>query len=170
MVLFSQGVIFLNELNSESFRELIRILERKLGLLNKQDSCCSQVSLAQCHALVEIGRAKSISLKELANILSLDISTMSRTVDSLVKKDFVLRSPSKLDRRSIDIELAEKGLITFKYIENKMDEKFKRIFETISAENQLTAITGLNIIINALNQYDLKCSNDKKNDICCKTK
>jgi DNA-binding MarR family transcriptional regulator len=149
-------VIFLDELNSNSFRELIRILERKLGLLNKQDSCCSQVSLAQCHALVEIGRANLISLKELANILSLDISTMSRTVDSLVKKDFVLRSSSKLDRRSINIELTEKGLMTFKDIETKMDEKFKRIFDTISAENQLTAISGLNIIIEALNQENLK--------------
>jgi DNA-binding MarR family transcriptional regulator len=156
-------VIFLNEFNSKSFRELIRVLERKLGLLNKQDSCCSQVSLAQCHALVEIGRAESISLKELANILSLDISTMSRTVDSLVKKDFVLRSPSKLDRRSIDIELTEKGLITFKDIEIQMDEKFNRILETISAENQLTAITGLNIIIEALSVENFNCSDDKVN-------
>jgi Transcriptional regulators len=163
-------VIFLNELNSKSFRESIRILERKLGLLNKQEVCCSQVSLAQCHALVEIGRAKSISLKELANILSLDISTMSRTVDSLVKKDFVLRSPSKLDRRSIDIELTEKGSIIFKDIEIQMDEKFNRIFETISAENQLIAITGLNIIIEALSQDNLKCSEYTENDICCKTK
>lgn len=95
---------------------------------------------------------------------------MSRTVDSLVKKDFVLRSPSKLDTRSIDIQLTEKGLITFKDIENKMDEKFKRIFETISAENQLTAIKGLDIIIEALSQDNLKCSDDTENDICCKTK
>lgn len=77
---------------------------------------------------------------------------MSRTVDSLVKKDFVLRSPSKLDRWSIDIELTEKGLITFKDIELQMDEKLNRIFETISAKNKLTAITGLNIIIEALSQ------------------
>lgn len=160
----------MNEFNSISFRELIRVLERRLGLLNKQDNFCSQVSLAQCHALVEIGRAESISLKELANILSLDISTMSRTVDSLVKKDFALRSPSKLDRRSIDIELTEKGSVTFKDIENKMEEQFKRVFEKISAENQSIALTGLNIIIEALSEENFNYSDTKGNYICCKTK
>lgn len=161
MLLFSWKVIFLNELNSKNFREQIRILERKLGLLNKQDICCSEVSLAQCHALVEIGRAKSISLKELSNILGLDISTMSRTVDILVKKDFVLRSPSKADRRSIDIELTPKGLTTFDDVENKMEDKFKTIFNQIPLEDQATVFNGLNIIIEAFTNEFCNCS---KND------
>ena len=153
--------MFLNEkVDSKIFRELIMLFEQKLELLNKQDTCCSEVSLAQCHALVEIGRAKSISLKNLSNILTLDISTMSRTVDSLVKKDFVLRSPSKVDRRSIDIELTEKGLLTFEDIENKMNDKFKKVFKEISDEDQLTAINGLNIIIEALSKSQFACSND----------
>lgn len=160
MLLFSWKVIFLNELNGKNFREQIRILERKLGLLNKHDTCYYEVSLAQCHALVEIGRAKSISLKDLSNILTLDISTMSRTVDSLVKKDFVLRSPSKVDRRSIDIELTEKGLLTFEDIENKMNDQFKKVFKKISDQDQLTALNGLNIIIEALSKSQFACSND----------
>ncbi len=170
MLSFSWKVIFLNELNSKSFRQQIRILERKLGLLNKQDTCCSEVSLAQCHALVEIGRAKSISLKELSNILGLDISTMSRTVESLVKKDFVLRSPSKVDRRSIDIELTQKGSITFEDIENKMEDQFKKVFEKIPCEDQLTALNGLNIIIDALSKSHFTCGNDIETNKCNKTK
>lgn len=161
MLLFSWKVIFLNELNSKIFREQIRILERKLGLLNKQDTCCSEVSLAQCHALVEIGRAKSISLKELSSILGLDISTMSRTVDSLVKKEFVYRCPSKTDRRSIDIQLIDNGLNIFNDIENKMDDKFKTVFNQIPLEDQATVFNGLNIIIEA---FTKECCNFSKND------
>lgn len=140
----------MNEVNSKNFRELIRILERKLGLLNKQDACCSNVPLAQCHALVEIGRHKSISLKELSNILTLDISTMSRTVDSLVKKEFVVRTQSETDRRSVVIKLTNKGLDLFNDIENKMDNEFKLIFDNIPKEDQVTALNGLNIIVEAL--------------------
>lgn len=158
----------MNEINSKNFRELIRILERKLGLLNKQDSCCLEVTLAQCHALVEIGRAKNISLKDLANLITLDISTMSRTVDSLVKKEFVFRTPSETDRRSVDIKLTEKGLSLFKDIENKMEDKFKNIFNQISLENQLTVFNGLNIIIEALEKNEniptsACCSKDLSN-------
>lgn len=156
----------MNEINSKNFRELIRILERKLGLLNKQDSCCLEVTLAQCHALVEIGRAENISLKDLANFIDLDISTMSRTVDSLVKKDFVFRTPSETDRRSIDIKLTEKGLKLFIDIESRMDDKFKNIFNQISLDNQLTAFNGLNIIIEALskNENTSNCCNKNSNN------
>ncbi len=156
----------MNAADSKNFRELIRILERKLGLLNKQDSCCLEVTLAQCHALVEIGRAENISLKALANLIDLDISTMSRTVDSLVKKEFVFRTPSETDRRSVDIELTEKGLVLFRDIENKMDDKFNNIFNQISLEDQLTVFNGLNIIIEALtkNENISNCCNKDLND------
>lgn len=134
---------------SKNFRELIRILEIQLELLNKQDECCQDVTLAQCHALVEIGRHKNISLKELSNVLNLDISTMSRTVESLVKKNFVFRSPSKVDRRSINIKLTSNGLNIFNRIESRMDTEFKNIFQQISTEDQSTVFNGLNIIIEA---------------------
>lgn len=150
----------MNEIDSKNFREMIRILERKLGLLNKQDTCCSEVTLAQCHALVEIGRYNTISLKELSNILGLDISTMSRTVESLVKKELVFRSPSKTDRRSIDIQLTDKGVSIFNSIENKMDSEFKNIFEEISPEDQSIALNGLSIIIEALTKRHNACSNN----------
>ncbi|OOM14207.1 MarR family winged helix-turn-helix transcriptional regulator [Clostridium saccharobutylicum] len=161
----------MNEVNSKNFRELIRILERKLGLLNKQDSCCLEVTLAQCHALVEIGRAENISLKDLANLIDLDISTMSRTVDSLVKKEFVFRTPSKADRRSVDIKLTEKGLKLFTDIESNMDNKFKNIFNQISLENQLIVFNGLNIIIEALakNESMSTCCNKDITNKCNKT-
>lgn len=161
----------MNEVNSKNFRELIRILERKLGLLNKQDSCCLEVTLAQYHALVEIGRAENISLKDLANLIDLDISTMSRTVDSLVKKEFVFRTPSKTDRRSVDIKLTEKGLKLFRDIESNMDNKFKNIFNQISLENQLIVFNGLNIIIEALakNESMSTCCNKDINNKCNKT-
>lgn len=138
--------------DSYEFRELIRIMERKLGLLNKQGGCCYKVSLAQCHALVEIGRATSISLKELAILLNVDISTMSRTVDNLVKKDYVVRLQSNKDKRNIDIKLTDKGDNIFKNIENKMNNKFKNIFEEISENDRNIVINSLKVVIEALSK------------------
>ncbi|MBU4439706.1 MAG: MarR family transcriptional regulator, partial [Firmicutes bacterium] len=86
----------MNRAQPKQFREQIRILERKLGLLKKNNGsyCAEVLTLAQCHALVEIGRIETISLKELSVILAIDMSTTSRTVDGLVKKGYVLRIPS----------------------------------------------------------------------------
>jgi DNA-binding MarR family transcriptional regulator len=65
--------------------------------------------MAQCHAVVEIGRAGGISLAELAGLLNLDSSTMSRTVNNLVNSGYVIRELDPKDRRYVTIELTENG-------------------------------------------------------------
>ena len=140
------------ENDSKKFREQIRVLERRLGLLSKSNngsfSCC-KVTLPQCHALVEIGRAQKISLKELAAILSLDTSTTSRTVDSLVKKNYVQRKESLLDRRSIDIVLTDIGQKLFQDIERKMDFDFAEVFNRIPHNEQENVLHAMDCILNA---------------------
>ena len=90
-------------------RENTRILECHLGNINKTDSCCCGISEPECFVLVEIGRKPNISVKELAEILRLDKSGVSRTVEELVQKDYVERKPSTEDRRFVVLNLTLKG-------------------------------------------------------------
>ena len=82
-----------------------RILERKIGVLDDIQSSCCGVTFAQCHAIVEIGRASTLSLNDLADILGLDKSTMSRTINNLVNEGLVARELDNEDRRFVRIEL-----------------------------------------------------------------
>lgn len=140
--------------DSNSFREKFRIMERKLGLLMKGDGCCCDISLTQCHALVEIGRMSGINLKTLANQLDLDISTMSRCIESLVKMDLVIRKNAATDRRCIDLELTYHGKHLFNTIEKDMNNKFFQIFNRIPNDQQNTVLNSLDFIINALQESD----------------
>ena len=143
------------ENDSIKFREQIRLLERKLGLLSKENNgsfCCSKVTLPQCHALVEIGRTKYLSLKDLANTLSLDVSTTSRTVDSLVKKTYVQRDNDPNDRRSIQIKLTDSGQKLYQDIENKMNNDFSTCFEKIPSNERGNVLHSMDIILNALQE------------------
>lgn len=144
----------MNRAQPKQFREQIRILERKLGLLKKNNgSCCAAVlTLAQCHAVVEIGRVKSISLKDLAVILAIDISTTSRTVDGLVKKGYVQRTPSLEDRRSVDISLTESGMVIFETIESNNDTFFADIFDNIPNDEKMNVLHTLDVILAAFDQ------------------
>lgn len=140
---------------SKAFREQIRLLERKLGLLNKKSNgsfCCSKVTLSQCHALVEIGRAGKITLKELAEMLLLDVSTTSRSVDTLVKKDYARREVSTIDRRSIQISLTEAGLKLFKDIEASMDNDFQNCFQHIPKDERENVLHSMDLILEALDK------------------
>ena len=76
-------------------REKLRQLERELDDRFRSDSGCCGLTLAQCHTLLEIGNKGEISLVELASRLSLDTSTLSRTINGLVILGLSTGSPTR---------------------------------------------------------------------------
>jgi DNA-binding MarR family transcriptional regulator len=133
----------------KKLRESIRQLERKMGLLNDNEMACCSITMAQCHAIVEIGRAGSISLIDLANLLNLDNSTMSRTVNNLVTIEYVKRELDPGDRRYVTITLTEKGLEQYNTIESNMDVHFSAIYSCIPEDKRLQVLESLELLVKA---------------------
>lgn len=127
------------------FREVTRRLEMNLGSINQTDCCCGTINDSQCFVLVEIGRKADISVKELAAILRLDKSSISRTVEELVKKGYVKREASKEDRRYVVLNLTDKGFERFCKIENDMDRRFKAILDNIPKDKRGQVIESLQL-------------------------
>lgn len=148
--------------NSIILRESIRKLERKLGVLEGSELSCCKVSLAQCHALVEIGRAKAISLNELAELLNLENSTMSRTVSKLVNSGYVKRDIDSTDRRYLTISLTESGQDLFNRIETGMGSYYQNIFSQIAENKRDQVIESLNLLLNAVDKSNCHGGNN-----CC---
>jgi DNA-binding MarR family transcriptional regulator len=90
------------------FRNIIRIFDRELSAQNDA-SCCNGISVSQCHTLLEIEKNNEISVSELAQKLSLDKSTVSRTVEGLVNISLVDRVIPKENRRMALINLTDSG-------------------------------------------------------------
>lgn len=90
------------------FRNVIRIFDRELSVQN-ETSCCNGISVSQCHTLLEIEKNSEISVSELATKLSLDKSTVSRTVEGLVNISLVDRIIPKENRRKALINLTDSG-------------------------------------------------------------
>lgn len=136
------------------FRENTRILECHLGNINKTDCCCCGISESQCFVLVEIGRKPDISVKELAEILRLDKSGISRTVEELVQKNYVERKPSKEDRRFVVLNLTSEGQERFERIEKDMNRKFKEILDKIPADKRTQIIEALELFNAACDELE----------------
>lgn len=136
--------------DAEALRNVIRLLERKLGILDMVESSCCGVTFAQCHAIVEIGRVGTISLNDLADMLGLDKSTMSRTINNLVNNDLVLREIDPEDRRFVKIGLTEKGSKAFQEIEAGMNNYFNRIYLAIPETKRDQVLESLEILLSAL--------------------
>ncbi len=129
----------------KQFREHTRQLECHLDNINNADCCCGGINKTQCFLIVEIGRKPGISVKELAEIVRIDKSGVSRLVEDLVKNEYVTRQPSATDRRFVTLNLLPKGQERFEKIENDMYYKFKEILEQIPEDKRIQVIESLKI-------------------------
>lgn len=130
----------------QRYRKILRRFERELFFQNVS-SCCNGVSLPQCHALLEVENQENITVTELSEKLTLEKSTVSRTVDNLVKKGYLNREIPEDNRRTVKLQLTKEGAKTCEninwnnnhFISNVMDslaedeqKEFLKLFEKIT--------------------------------------
>jgi DNA-binding MarR family transcriptional regulator len=144
----------------KGFRENLRQTQRGLGWYQKNDMQCCGVTMAQCHTLLEIGERGDISIVELAAILGIDTSTLSRNVDTMFKSGLVNRVLNPNDRRYVTISLTEKGQSLFTTIQSAFDVYIEKLFEFIPGDKHLEVIESLSILASAID----KCN---KGFPCC---
>lgn len=138
--------------NISIVRNTIKIFMRSLGVLEGKKTFCYDCTYAQCHVIWETAQEKKISVNELAGRLNISKSAVSRTVEDLVNKGYLLRKPNLEDRRYVDIELTEKGQRTFEEIELNSARYFEAILENIPKEKRDTTLEGIQIFSTALYQ------------------
>ena len=134
------------------FREKVRHMERELGWSQKADVQCCGVTMAQCHALLEIGCRDEVSIVELAGALGVDTSTLSRTIDAMVRSALVNRFLNPQDRRYVSLTLTEQGRAVFHTIETSFNAYVARVFEFIPEEKHAQVMESLILLTSALEQ------------------
>ena len=140
----------------EKFRKILRQIQRELSALSKDDAQCCGISLAQCHAMIELGISGRTSISTLANAIGLDKSTLSRTIDSLVQQDLVLRNINNEDRRFMTVELSARGETFYKSLNDRYNMIFHEAMEDIPGEKQAQLLDDLELFLKILNKVRQK--------------
>jgi len=133
-----------------ALRELLRALIRKLGLLDRSEALCCDMTLSQCNALIEIGRAGVLSVNQLADRLDLDKSTVSRSSDRLVVDGLLLREEDPTDRRYVVLKLSDKGKQSYLNLEQRMASYFEDVIAEIDPAERDQVLKSLQILASAL--------------------
>lgn len=135
---------------AQLLRESLRLLVRKLGVLERGDASCCEITLSQCQTIVEIGRAGTMSVNLLAEILGVDKSTVSRSVDKLVNNGVLMRDTDQEDRRSVILSLSDKGQSVFEEVEKRMTIYFEEVVAAIPDDKREQIIDSLHYLVQAL--------------------
>ncbi len=125
----------MNKKYIETFRETLKTFDRELFFQNNA-SCCNGISVAQCHTLLEVEKKPEISISELAKNMSLDKSTVSRTVDGLVNISLVDREIPQENRRKALLNLTKNGKQVCETINYTNDSYIEKILQIFTAKEQ----------------------------------
>ncbi len=107
---------------------------RELGLLN--DAYCDiGVTLAERHLLIELAGTKAPTMKEIAERLLLEKSTISRLIARAVKKGYISCSLDDKDKRKRFLHLTELGEKTLNAFEQIAFRQTQGALLTLSAED-----------------------------------
>lgn len=137
-----------------SFRKTLRRFERSLTAQLKDNSFCGGVTMAQCHALLEIEDQGKTTPGRLAKSIGLDKSTLSRTIDGLVNIGLVERTPHRSDRRSIHISLTDRGKNTSNLINLSNDDYYGRVFQIIQEEKREQVLECFRLLVKAMDSQE----------------
>jgi len=132
------------------FRQMLQILIRRFGLLEKEGAQCCGVSLVQSHILFEVDRIKNPSLNDLSSSLGLDNSTLSRHIQGLVDRDLVSRIQSSTDRRYVTITLTSEGKKYEDDIAKQMNIYNQEILSNIPVNKRGQVLESIDLILEAM--------------------
>jgi putative acetyltransferase len=138
------------------FREVLplrrasRELVRELGFLDHQPEP-SGLSHPQCHALIELGERGPLSQNDLAAILRLDKSRVSRVVAEVLALGLV-RKDKGSDARSRIVALTARGRTRLARIHADASARVEIALTQLSADDRGAAVHGLELYAGALVQ------------------
>jgi DNA-binding MarR family transcriptional regulator len=160
----------MNPQKIEAFRKSLRAIERDIVSQFKDGISCCGISLAQCHVILEIGLRKLTNISQLAENLSLDKSTLSRTIDGLVNLGSIERVPDPNDRRFMKLSLTEAGEKVFNNINDFCNQDYQNIFNNIPKEKHDQVIESVSLLAQAMIEIRKNKSQGESTCSCTKEK
>lgn len=123
-------------------RQLNYELIKELGLFKRR----ANLSFSQRHILFHIYNNEDLSIQELANLLHVEHSTMSRNIKKLVQDGFAELYQDEKDRRRKVVALTEEG-------KKRLSEATKSIDKTISQALDVLNEQEIESVIEGVRKY-----------------
>ncbi len=127
-------------------RKYLRAIEQEVEFQLKNQTRCCGVTSAQCQALVELAEVGQVSLVELSERLMLDTSTLSRTIEGLVRAGYVTRTINPGNRRYVQLALTENGRQKTDFINHSSDQFYMGLLSHLPGKRLGSLIDAVKLL------------------------
>jgi DNA-binding MarR family transcriptional regulator len=150
-------------LNKEKISENAGMLaELTFNLLatcqEKESRLAEQYGLTQAEfrCLRSFGTEDNFNNKSIAGRMNLSPSRLTRIIDRLVKKDYIIREINNTDRRNMCVCLSSKGIRIVELLNKSYIDIHQEILENIDESQHSPLIEAMTNLLSALNKWVAK--------------
>ncbi len=136
----------------QQFRATLRKFERDVAIGQQRDERTGGLSVVQTHTVINLGEIGETTIGQMASRMAVDKSTLSRTMEGLVRKELVSRKPDPDDRRFQKISLTEKGRKVCEQLNRVNNDFIRQVFSRIPKSEHDAVIKYFNIFVNAMQE------------------
>ena len=115
---------------------LLPDLEKAFRTDEPQEVLHMDISFPEIFVLKELSSNEEPTMSELGRSISMDLSTLTRTVDKLVGKEFVVRKPDPRDRRVVRVAIRAEGRRIINRFEQQRKKKIESILRQMTSEER----------------------------------
>jgi DNA-binding MarR family transcriptional regulator len=152
----------LDDLAREMY-EIVHEIIKKYQFRDRNRICCYDITVSQCYVLYEL-QNEPLTMRNLASRLYLDISTMSRVVDQLQKKNYIVREQDVNDRRVTYVSLTRAGREVLEKIVSDLISTEKEILAQISPAARHSVLFVLRELSKSIDGWQNPCCTLPKMD------
>jgi len=128
----------LNELMVDIFNDILTIEQTALQAGSFRD-----ISVTEIHTIEAIGMYRTRTMSEVAASLGITIGTLSVAINNLVKKDYVERKRTDIDRRVVNIQLTKRGKLAYRIHEKFHSDMIKATIDGLTDEENVILVKSL---------------------------
>jgi DNA-binding MarR family transcriptional regulator/N-acetylglutamate synthase-like GNAT family acetyltransferase len=155
LILSNNNLMKSNTLRSElqsqiaAVRRFSRFYTRKFGIIEPK-LLDSPWTLQEARIIYEIAERQTCTATDLVRALGLDAGYLSRTLQTLQRRQIVARKPLKTDRRAAELTLTAKGRAAFAELDGRSRSEVAGLLGRLANADRTAVIAAMTAIEQAL--------------------
>lgn len=137
-MILSKSINILNELLVENFNDILLIEQNAI-----KEGTLKDLSITEIHTIDAINMYGSKTMSEIASELKITMGTLTIAINNLVKKAYVERMRSEMDRRVVLIKLTRKGKLAYRIHQKFHSDMIKATIEGLTEDEEEILIRSL---------------------------
>ncbi|HWR07239.1 MarR family winged helix-turn-helix transcriptional regulator [Sporomusa sp.] len=107
---------------------------------------------SQCYILLEVLKSGTLTINEISSKMNLEISTITRIMDNLVRDQLLVRNRLSHDKRVVEASLTEKGIHEANKLRESIRDYYKNVISHLPPGHVREVMSAVELLLTAVEQ------------------